>query len=172
MKGCTVLGAALLALAPQAAGKVDSQSVNGFAVSFETDVAVPPDVAYAKFVTIGEWWSAEHTYSADSKNLSITPERGGCWCETLPNGGFVEHLSVTQVQPGQMLMFAGGLGPLAFMGVSGSLVVSFSPKDSGTHVRMSYSVGGYDPDGFTQLPAAVDGVLQEGFNRYAAFAVK
>ena len=76
------------------------------------------------------------------------------------------------IQPNSLLMFSGGLGPLAFMGAAGSLVVTFEPKEAGTHVKMSYSVGGYDADGWKALPTVVDGVMQEGFNRYKAFAAK
>ena len=169
MRKMMVLAGALCAWLPAASAAVESSSPNGFAVAFEGDVALPPAEAYAKFVQIGGWWNPAHSYSGDPANLSITPERGGCWCETLP-GGFVEHLRVVNAEPGQLLVFSGGLGPLQFMGVAGSLVVEFEAKDSGTHVKLHYAVGGYDPDGFAKLSGAVDGVLAEGFERYRAFA--
>ena len=77
---------------------------------------------------------------------------------------------LTQAAPGERLVFTGGLGPLAFMGVTGSLVVTFAKAASGTHVKLTYSVGGFDPDGFSALSKAVDGVWTGQFARYQAFA--
>jgi len=168
-----VVVAALAALfANPAVAKIESRGQGGFSVAYETELAVPPQDAYAKWLRIGEWWSPDHTYSGDSRNLSITPAPGGCWCETLKDGGFIAHLRVVSAQPGEALMFSGGLGPLAYLGVAGSLVVEFKPSAAGTHVTMRYAVGGYDPDAFAKWPEAVDGVLEEGFQRFAAYAGK
>ncbi|MCC6921033.1 MAG: hypothetical protein IT548_17695 [Alphaproteobacteria bacterium] len=159
-------------LAGTAAAEIESRSQSGFVVAYEADLAIPPQDAYAKWLQIGGWWSPVHTYSGDSKNLSITPDPGGCWCEALKDGGFVVHLRVVSAQPGKALLFSGGLGPLAYMGVAGSMVVEFKATATGTHVTLRYAVGGYDPSNFAALPAAVDGVLGEGFQRYAAFAAQ
>ena len=68
-------------------------------------------------------------------------------------------MQVVNVQPGSLLVLSGGLGPLQFLGVSGSMTISFAPKEAGTHVSLRYVVGGYDPDKFAKWPAAVDLVL-------------
>lgn len=166
-----VFVAALFGAAPLAEAKVEGANANGFSVAYEADLAIAPDTAYAKFVEIGQWWNAEHTYSGDAKNLSIDAAPGGAWSEKLPNG-FVKHLDVINAERGQLLVFSGALGPLAFMGVAGSMVVTFEQKENGSHVTLRYSVGGYDPAGFKELPAAVDGVLGAGFDSYTKFAVK
>ena len=154
-----------------AEAKVDGVGSSGFAVAYEADLKVLPPDAFAKFLEVGQWWSSEHSYSGDAGNMTITPVQGGCWCEAI-SGGFVEHLKVVNVQPGSLLVLSGGLGPLQFMGVAGSMVVTFEAKYGGTHVSLRYSVGGYDPDNFAHLSGAVDGVIGAGFESYRAFAVK
>ena len=171
MRFISFLIAGLCAAASPAGAAVASWGSSGFELAFEGDVAAAPADAYAKFLDIAQWWSSDHTYSGSAANLSIAAVPGGCWCETLP-GGFVQHMQVVNMQPGAMLVFSGGLGPLQFMGVAGSLVATFEAKDGGTHVTLRYAVGGYAPDNFAKLPAAVDGVLGAGFASYLAFAAK
>jgi uncharacterized protein YndB with AHSA1/START domain len=159
-----------LLLAATAHAKVSSQGGNGFVVTQEADVAVDPHAAYDAFVQIANWWSADHSFSGAAKNISIEPKAGGCWCEALANGGSVRHMTVIHANPGVMLVFHGGLGPLQFMGVAGSTKVSFQPNDNGTHVSLVYAVGGYDPDNFKKIPQGVDAVLGEQIKRYGNFA--
>ena len=168
-----ILGTMIIAcaLTGGTAAKVVETGQSGFAVAFEADVKLVPADAYAKFLEIGQWWSSDHSYSGDAKNMTITTTPGGCWCEAVP-GGFVRHLEVVNVQPGAMLVLNGGLGPLQMMGVAGSMVVTFEAKDGGTHVALRYSVGGFDPGNFSQLSGAVDGVIGAGFESYQAFAAK
>lgn len=172
MRGSLVAAALAVGLVMPVAAKVESSGPSGFALTYEGDLAIAPADAYAKFLLIGQWWSSDHTYSGAAANLTITPVAGGCWCEKVGAEGFVEHLKVVNVQPGQMLVFSGGLGPLQFMGVAGSMVVSFEAKDGGTHVALRYSIGGYDPENFAKLPPLVDGVLGAGFESFKAFAAK
>ena len=162
---------ALLSVWP-ASAKVEKSDAAGFVLVYEDDVAVPPDVAFARFLEIGKWWSSDHSYSGDASNMKISSGPGGCWCETVPGGGHVQHMQVVNVQPGSLLVLSGGLGPLQFLGVSGSMTISFAPKEAGTHVSLRYVVGGYDPDKFAKWPAAVDLVLGAGFESYLAFAAK
>jgi uncharacterized protein YndB with AHSA1/START domain len=172
MRFVSVLLAALCSVVSPAAAAVASHGSSGFELAFEGDVPAAPADAYAKFLDIAQWWSADHTYSGSAANLAIAAVPGGCWCESLPAGGFVQHMQVVNAQPGVMLVFSGGLGPLQFMGVAGSLVATFEARDGGTHVTLRYAVGGYAPDNFAKLPAAVDGVLGAGFTSYLAFAAK
>jgi hypothetical protein len=171
MVRCTLSAVAVaLALASGAEAKVTSQSASGFSVTYSADVPSEPKAAYDAFLKIGSWWSSDHSFSGDAKNLSIETRNGGCWCEKLPDGGFVRHMEVTHVAPGNALVFAGGLGPLHFMGVAGTMLVSFKKVDKGTTVTLSYSVGGYDEKGFEALSNGVDKVLSEQFQRYTTFA--
>jgi len=160
---------ALLAQAPGASAKVIDQSATGFTLAYEADFTVEPNAAYDAFVDSGSWWSKDHTYSRDSKNLTIDLKNGGCWCETLPNGGFVRRMELIHVVPGEWLLLRGGLGPLAFMGVAGAMRVTFEKEDKGTHVTMRYAIGGHDDDDFKTIPNEVDQVLGEQFKRYSNF---
>lgn len=159
---------ALCALPAQA--KVASQGPNGFVLTYEAEVPTDAKAAFDAYARIGEWWDGNHSYSGDAKNISIDLQPGGLWRETLPNGGFVNHMGVAHVIPGKSLLFHGGLGPLAYMGVNGSLSVKFEAKGAATVVKMSYAVGGYDTKDFKELPQVVDGVLGAGFKRYANYA--
>lgn len=159
-----------LSFATSVPAKVASQSANGFTVTHEADVAVDPKGAYDGFVNIGTWWSDAHSFSGAAKNISIEPKAGGCWCEALPSGGSVSHMTVVHANPGAMLVLSGGLGPLQFMGVAGSMTLKFTAQGKGTRVTLDYAVGGYDVDDFKEISKGVDAVLGEQIKRYARFA--
>jgi len=128
---------------------------------------VPPQAAYDAFVEIGSWWDMAHSYGGNATAMRLDAKPGGAWLETLDNGGFVTHMTVTQSVRGSRLVMSGGLGPLGTMGVSASMTVSFRKTSMGTTVRLDYAVGGFDPAGFTQLATAVDGVLASQLQRYS-----
>ena len=169
LHAAVVLSTVLL-FVPTAYAKVASQSNNGFVVTHETDIAVDPQAAYDAFIKIGSWWSDAHSFSGAAKNISIEPKAGGCWCEALPNGGSVRHMTVVHANPGVLMVFNGGLGPLQFMGVAGSMKVSLKAQDKGTHVSVVYAVGGYDAGNFKDISKGVDAVLGEQIKRYGDFA--
>ena len=52
--------------------------------------------------------------AAVAANLSLDAAPGGCFCERLPNGGGVEHMRVTYVEPGKRIVLTGSLGPLLY----------------------------------------------------------
>ena len=151
--------------------KLTAQGPTGFVVEHQLELKTDAKTAYDAFTNVGAWWSSNHSFSGDAKNISIDTRPGGCWCETLPNGGFVKHMDVVHAAPGAMLVFSGGLGPLQFMGVAGSMTVSFqTDKSKGvTTVKLRYDVGGRDDKNFVEISKAVDGVLNEQFTRYANF---
>ena len=167
----TILFAFVLACAaPAARAEVVTSAGNGFIVKQVMSVPVTPDVAYRKFLDVRHWWTPEHTFSGDARNLSITPRVDGCWCEKLPDQGFVRHMTVTYVAPGKALGFSGGLGPLGAMAVAGAMRITFEGEGSSTTVTMTYAVGGYAPNGLGDLAPIVDGVLGQQMLRYRAFA--
>ena len=159
-----------MALAIGADAKVLVKGPTGFAVEHQADLAVEPNAAYDAFLKIGSWWSSAHSFSGDAKNISIDAKPGGCWCEALKEGGFVKHMELVQAAPGARLVFSGGLGPLSFMGVAGSMIVKFTATKTGTIVTLTYDVGGRDSGDFEKISSAVDGVLAEQFARYRSFA--
>ena len=161
-----------LCIASPCRAELVAQAANGFTISHQAEIAVPPQAAYEAFVAIGTWWDMDHSYGGKADAMRLEPMPGGAWLETLDGGGFVTHMTVAQAVPGSRLVLTGGLGPLGRMGVSGTMTVSFSRTSTGTRVRLDYAVGGFDPDGFVQLSKAVDGVLAGQFKRYCSQAAK
>ena len=159
----TLCGALVLAFFPTmaATAAIVEQASNGFTVGESADISAPPDRVYAALLAPSRWWSSEHTYSHDAANLSLDARAGGCWCETLPNGGSVQHLVVVNVVPGALLRLRGALGPLQGMAVDGAMTFHIHAAGTGTELTMTYAVGGYSTDGFAAIAKAVDVVLGE-----------
>ena len=105
-------------LSMSAQAEVVEATASGFSVRQSVQIAAPPERVYAALVSVGSWWSAEHTYSGSAANLRLEPKAGGCWCETLPNAGEVEHMTVVQVVPDKRITLRGALGPLQSSGVA------------------------------------------------------
>src|SRR5262245_43003616 len=100
---------------------VADRSPQGFTVRHTLEIAAAPARVYAVVTEIGKWWNPEHSYTGNAAALSLSTTSGGCFCETLPGGGHVRHLTVLYVDPGKALRLSGGLGPLQPLGVAGSL---------------------------------------------------
>ncbi|MBT8078806.1 MAG: ATPase [Gammaproteobacteria bacterium] len=140
--------------------EVIDAAAHGFSSS--NSVVVPTDRFTAFEATVNDvahWWSDDHTMSGFASNLYIEPEPLGCFCEKLPNGGGMVHMTVTFVNRGVMLRLTGGLGPLGLMGTNGNLTWEFAEHDSGTQITLKYAVGGYLDGGLDAVAAAVDSVL-------------
>lgn len=143
---------------------------NGFIVKHEVSITASPTRVYeALLEDVGAWWNPQHTFSGDSKNLSMDARPGGCFCETLPNGGGLEHLRVVYVAPGEILRLSGALGPLQASGVAGHLTWRLTGGSGGTTVTLSYGVGGFIEGGFEPIAPAVNAVLGEQLRRLKLF---
>jgi hypothetical protein len=151
--------------AARAAAEVTSVASTGFEVRETAHVAAAPDKAYAALLLPARWWSSDHTFSRNADNLKLDARAGGCWCETLPDGGSAEHLRVVFVAPGKTLRLRGALGPLQGMGVEGAMTWSLKGSSTGTDISVSYAVGGFAKDGFDDMSKAVDRVLGEQIER-------
>jgi hypothetical protein len=160
---CCVLPAALLA--GHAAAEVLSVGSSGFEVKQTVHVAAASDKAYAALLQPARWWNSDRTFSGNAANLVLEARAGGCWCETLPDGGSVEHLRVVYVVPGKSLRLRGALGPFQGMGADGALTWVLKSGTSGTDISVSYTLGGYAKDGFEALSKAADHVLGEQIER-------
>lgn len=156
------LAAALLpAGAWSARAAVVESNANGFAVEEKAHIGASPANVYAALIRPENWWSSDHTFSKDAKNLSIDAKAGGCFCETLPNGGSVQHLTVTMVIPGKAIQFRGAMGPFLSQGVDGALTFTLAPKDGGTDLVLDNNVGGFVKGGMGKWPAAADAMLTD-----------
>lgn len=162
----------LLASSPAAAEVKDSSAI-GFTIQDTVIIAADPNDVYHALVTdVGRWWDSVHTFSGNATNLSIDDRAGGCFCEKLENGGSVRHLEVVFVDPGKTLRMIGGLGPLQAMAVTGSMTWSLSKTDSGTNIKVTYSIGGYRPGGLQKMAPLVDKVMSEQLKRLKEYIEK
>jgi hypothetical protein len=159
----------LLAPALNANAEVLNVASTGFEVRETVHVAASSDKAYAALLSPARWWDSNHTFSGNAANLALDARAGGCWCETLPDGGSVEHMRVVYVAPGKVLRLRGALGPFQGLGVEGSMTWSVKSSAAGTDISLSYLVGGYNKDGFETLSKAADHVLGEQIERLRKF---
>jgi uncharacterized protein YndB with AHSA1/START domain len=105
---------------------------------------------------VGHWWDARHSFGGAASAFTLDPRPGGCFCESLANGG-VMHMQVVFVDRNKELRMRGGLGPLQTMAVAGSMQFVLEDAEAGvTRLRYSYAVGGYHADGLAGIAAAVD----------------
>ncbi|HEY2683903.1 MAG TPA: SRPBCC family protein [Steroidobacteraceae bacterium] len=158
------LGVLLAATAPVPAD-VLNVAAGGFQVHEAVHVKVSPEQAYDLLLRPSRWWSSEHTFSRNADNLTLDPHAGGCWCETLPDGGSVEHMRILWVSPGKALRLRGGLGPFQAMAVDGVLSFAIKASPDGSEVTLDYSLGGYSKDGFDALAKITDKVMNEQLER-------
>jgi len=149
---------AFAALIAHSAGAAVQTAPNGFVVRHEATLDAPPAKVYELLLAVGAWWDPAHTYSGDSKNLSIDARAGGCFCERLADGG-VEHMRVVYLATGKALRMSGGLGPLQGSGLAGAMTWVLAPSGSGTKLQLTYSVGGFMEGGFEKMAPAVEDML-------------
>jgi uncharacterized protein YndB with AHSA1/START domain len=158
--------AVLFAFAAFASAEVVDSAASGFTVKTSLNIKAAPDEVYRKLVhDIGEWWNSAHTFSGDAHNLSIEDRLGGCFCEKLPNNGFMRDLEVVTVMPGKRIVMSGALGPLQSVAATGSMQIQVTAADGGTKLEVVYTVTGYQSKGMNTWAAPVDMVLAEQFTR-------
>lgn len=153
-----------------ASAAVLSSGDHGFEVQHSVNLVVPQSEAYASFSQIGGWWDKSHTYSGDAARLSLQLRPGGCFCETTDNGGGIEHLRVTYVQPGERVVMSGSLGPMLYEATAGVMDVKFERIAGGTKVTMTYRVAGFAKGGAAAMAPVVDMVLGTQMKRFRTFA--
>ena len=164
--------ALLVIVAPGAArAEVVSAGPNGFEVRQAVQVVIPKPATFDAFTRIAEWWNAEHTYSGNSSNLTLSLSPGGCFCETLPNGGGIEHLHVAYVVPGERLVMTGALGPLLYQAATGVMDIKVERIAGGSRVTLDYKVAGFANNNAEKLAPLVDQVLGDQMARFRKYAV-
>ena len=163
-----LLAAAVLALAAAGgnAAVLDS-SAGGFTVKLSPHIAAPPAEVYRKFLrNVGDWWNSAHTFSGSARNLSFDEKPMGCFCEKLPDGGFVRHMEMIYLAPNKTILLSGALGPMQPLAATGTMRLQFSADGDGTKLEVTYSVAGYLPGGMNTFAAPADGMLTEQFTRF------
>lgn len=163
-----VLAAAALGLSAPACAEVTRTTDDSFVVRQEVVVEASPKAVWLALISPAGWWSKDHTWSGDAGNLTLTPQAGGCFCETIPEvdepgrftlQGSVEHMRVIQAYPEQALRMQGALGPLQSEPVIGILTIAISKVPQGTRIVWEYNVGGPMRYEVPVISKAVDGVM-------------
>jgi uncharacterized protein YndB with AHSA1/START domain len=158
--------AAILLCPGWAFAEVADSSANGFTVKTSVTIQASPAEVYRRLVhNVGDWWSAQHTFSGDARNLTIEEKPTGCFCETLPDQGAVRHMEVLRFAPGKTLVLSGAIGPLQSLAATGTMTIQLSPGDAGTTMDVTYAVAGYLAAGMNTWAAPVDSVVTEQFTR-------
>ena len=160
---------AILLCAGAARAEIADSAANGFTIKINTSLHASPADVYDRIVRVGDWWSSEHTYSGDARNLSIDARGGGCFCEKLPDGGTVQHMEVVQARPGKRLRLYGGLGPLQGMAAAGPMTFDLEPEQGGTRLEFTYSLAGYLPNGIGSWARPVNDMLSAQIARLKAY---
>lgn len=162
------LAALLLAPSFPAAAEVVTSGPGGFVSRHEAVVSANPRDVWLALAAPADWWRGEHTWSGDAANLTLTPQAGGCFCETIPEvdepgrftlQGSVEHMRVIQAYPERALRMQGALGPLQSEPVTGILTIAISEVETGTRIVWEYNVGGAMRYEVPVISRAVDGVM-------------
>jgi hypothetical protein len=174
-------GIAALALAgftggAPAVAEITRSNEVGFTSRHEAVVEATPKEVWLALISPAGWWQSAHTWSGDAKNLKLTPQAGGCFCETIPEvdeaarftlEGSVEHMRVVQAYPEQALRMVGALGPLQSEPVTGVLTIAISKVDQGTRIVWEYNVGGAMRYDVPAISKSVDGVIGAQLNALA-----
>ncbi|MDB5435033.1 MAG: polyketide cyclase/dehydrase-family protein, partial [Phenylobacterium sp.] len=157
----TLMGLALAAamLGGAAHAEVTDKSAAGFEVTEKATIAAPAAKVWDALMRPDRWWSSQHSWSGDAKNLYFDPS--GCFCERLKRGA-VRHMTIVYNDGATTLRLNGGLGPMQLTGASGNLGITLKPANQNTELTMTYDVGGYAKGGLAEtLAAPVDMVLGE-----------
>ena len=161
-----------VAMSGPAAAEVISSAQHGFEVRETVNLVVPVAQAYAAFARLPAWWNEAHSYSGKAANMKLALTPGGCLCEAIPEGGGVEHMRVSVVQPNERIVLTGALGPLLYEAAPGVMDVKFERIAGGTKVTMNYRAAGFANGNGDKLAPVVDSVLADQMKRFRAFAAK
>ncbi|WP_234031906.1 SRPBCC family protein [Porphyrobacter sp. SLTP] len=163
-----LLGLASMAWGAAASAEVTRATDDSFVSRHEVVVKASPKQVWLALISPATWWTSEHTWSGSAKNLTLVPQAGGCFCETIPEvdepgrftlEGSVEHMRVVQAYPESALRMVGNLGPLQSEPVTGVLTIAISKVDKGTRIVWEYNVGGPMRYEVPVISKAVDGVM-------------
>lgn len=156
--GCAV---ATFLIAASGHAAVLESNASGFAIEEKADIGVAPDKVYAALIHPEKWWNPRHTFSGNAADLSLDAKAGGCLCETLPNGGSVQHLTVVTAMPDKLIVFRGAMGPFQSQGVEGAMTIALTPKNGGTELVLDNNYGGFVKGGMGKWPQAADAMLAD-----------
>lgn len=145
---------------------VIKSDASGFIIEIEKEVPVSQMNSYQQFLNIGQWWSNEHTWFGEAKNLYIEPRVNGCFCEV--NGEQqASHMTVSYIEPNKEIRMRGGLGPLQMLALTGAMSWKFEALTKNTsRITFYYKVSGSPSDNLDKLAPIVNKVQSLQLNRF------
>lgn len=167
---------AAMAALPASAEVVETKA-DRFVTRVTASVKAPPLATWLALTKPGEWWNPQHSWSGDAKNMVLTPQGGGCFCERIPVGdsgnasameGSAQHAVVIQAFPMRVLRMRGGFGPLQGEPVEAVLTITLQEVPGGTRLMWEYNVGGPMRYAIAEIAPAVDGVIADQLKRFQA----
>lgn len=167
----------LVMAAPALRAEVVETTADRFVTRATASVKAPPLQTWLALTRPGEWWNPAHSWSGDAKNMTLTPQGGGCFCERIPVGdsgnasameGSARHAEVLQACPMKVLRMRGGFGPLQGEPANGVLTITLKEVPGGTRLMWEYNVGGPMRYKIAEIAPAVDGVMTEQLKRLQA----
>lgn len=172
-----VFAAGMVLCAGPARAEVLETTADRFVTRATASVKAAPLATWLALIKPGDWWNSAHSWSGDAKNMTLTPQGGGCFCERIPVGdsgnssameGSARHAEVLQAFPMRVLRLSGGFGPLQGEPVNGILTITLKEIPGGTRVLWEYNVGGPMRYKIAEIAPAVDAVMAEQLKRLQA----
>ncbi|WP_133365645.1 SRPBCC family protein [Qipengyuania sediminis] len=157
-----------------ARAEVVETTADRFVTRAEASVKAPLLATWLALTKPGDWWNSAHSWSGDAKNMTLTPQGGGCFCERIPVGdsgnasameGSARHAEVLQAFPMRVLRMRGGFGPLQGEPADGILTITLKEVEGGTRLVWEYNVGGAMRYKIAEIAPAVDKVMTEQLTR-------
>ena len=164
----SLLATACACLLPPANAEIVSSSPDHYTLRHEAKSPQSTEVIWQRLIHPESWWSSDHTFSGDARNLSLQDFAGGYWREDWDQNGVV-HGKVLTILDGEMLRLDAPFGPLQGMGVTVIWTISLeAADDGGTKVVFDEVASGSSESGLDQIAPAVDFVKQETIRRLTA----
>lgn len=170
------LGALVFAAGPLGAEVIET-GADRFVTRTSASVKAGPLATWLALIRPGDWWNPKHSWSGDAKNMTLTPQGGGCFCERIPVDdkaassaleGSAVHAEVIQAFPMRVLRMRGGFGPLQGEPATGVLTITMKEVPGGTRLVWEYNVGGPMRYTIAEIASAVDAVMSEQLRRLQA----
>ncbi|MBN8649026.1 MAG: hypothetical protein J0L55_13820 [Caulobacterales bacterium] len=122
-----LVGAFFTLIASPVFADVIEAKETGFKIVQNYEIKTKSNKLFKQLIMPKNWWSSNHTWSQNAKNLYIEPYANGCFCEKLINNGSVMHMKIVYFAKTQGVRTTGkdGSSSLDYANFPDSVLVSF-----------------------------------------------